>query len=309
MEPRRIGSLEVSAVGLGCNNLGRRVDADRSVAIVRAAVDAGITLFDTADIYGDGASEELLGRGLAHRRDEAVIATKVGGRMLGAPDDQGTSPAWIATAVEASLRRLGTDHIDLYQVHEPDPRVPLDETLGAMHELVERGVVREVGCSNFRADQLVQAEDEARRLGTARFVSAQNEWSVLRRDVEHDVVPTCERLELVLLPFFPLASGLLTGKYRPGQPPPEGSRLAGSAPLAQRFLTEADVSAAAALQTVANDHGHELLELAFSWLLSWPVVASVIAGATTPEQVRANVAAADWRLSDEVRLEIDRLTA
>jgi aryl-alcohol dehydrogenase-like predicted oxidoreductase len=306
---RHIGAIEVSEVGLGCNNFGRRVDAAGSVAVVGAALDAGITLFDTADVYGDGASEELLGRGLSGRRDEAVVATKFGGRMLGGPDEHGGSPAWIATAVEASLRRLGTDHLDVYQLHEPDPRVPIEETLGALGELVERGLVREIGCSNFTADGLIEADGTARKLGTARFVSAQHQWSLLRRDVEDEVVPACERLGLAVLPFFPLASGVLTGKYKPGEPPPAGSRLAGNPSLADRFLTDRDVETATALEGFARDHGHTLLELAVSWLLSWPVVCSVITGATRPAQVTANVAAAGWQLTDEDRAEVDRLTA
>lgn len=309
MKTRHIGAIEVSEVGLGCNNFGRRVDEAGSVAVVRAALDAGITLFDTADVYGDGASEELLGRGLDGRRDEAVVATKFGGRMLGGPDEHGGSPAWIATAVEASLRRLGTDHLDVYQLHEPDPRVPIEETLGALGELVERGLVREIGCSNFTADGLVEADDTAAKLGTARFVSAQHQWSLLRRDVEDEVVPACERLGLAVLPFFPLASGVLTGKYKPGEPPPAGSRLAGNTSLADRFLTDRDVETATALEGFARDRGHSLLELAVSWLLSWPVVCSVIAGATRPEQVTANVAAAGWELTDADRAEVDRLTA
>lgn len=308
METRRIGALEVSVVGLGCNNLGRRVDAAGSLEVVRAALEAGVTFFDTADIYGDGASEELLGRGLGGRRAEVSIATKFGGRMLGAPAEHGASPEWVTTAAEASLRRLGTDHIDLYQLHEPDPSAPLEDTLGALDALVERGLVREVGCSNFGGDELADADRAARRAGSHRFVSAQNQWSLMRRDVEDDVVPVCERIGVAVLPFFPLASGVLTGKYRPGEPPPDGSRLATNPSLAGRFLTPEDVETAAALERFARERGHTLLELAVSWLATHDVVASVIAGATTPSQVAENAAAAPWRLTGDELAEVDRLT-
>ncbi|MDX1621186.1 MAG: aldo/keto reductase [Nitriliruptorales bacterium] len=300
----------MSTVGLGCNNFGRRIDAQQTEKVVRAALDAGVTLFDTADVYGDGQSEELLGRALGERRDEAVIATKFGMQMGDDPDRQGASPEWIATAVEDSLRRLGTDRIDLYQVHRPDPEVPIEETLGALGELVAAGKVVEIGCSNFTGAQIEEAEQVADAAGLPRFVSAQNHWNLLERTVEEDVIPACRRHGLLVLPYFPLSSGVLTGKYELGEEPPEGTRL-GSIPKdrAERFLNDEDLRTAAALEEFAEEREHSLLELAISWLASDDVVASVIAGATKPEQVEANASAAGWHLTPEERAEIDRITA
>jgi aryl-alcohol dehydrogenase-like predicted oxidoreductase len=307
MRTRRIGSLEVSLVGLGCNNFGRRVDADGTRAVVDAAMDAGVTFFDTADAYGDGASEELLGRALVGRRDEVVIATKFG---MGAGDEGFGRPEYVREAVGRSLERLGTDHIDLYQLHQPDPATPIDETLGALRELVEAGTVREIGHSNLDGDQIREAEAMANKdADRPRFVSAQNRWSLLTADIENDVVPACAELGLVILPFFPLESGVLTGKYRPGEPAPEGSRLAGVAPdRAQRFTGDGRLETAARLQAWAEERGHTLLELAMSWLAAHPVTASVIAGATRPDQVRQNAAAIGWQLSDAERAEVDAIT-
>jgi len=222
MDTRRIGSLEVSVVGLGCNNFGRRLDSGATSAVVDAALDAGINFFDTADVYGGTKSEEFLGRTLSRHRDEVVLATKFGAQL----DEQrkGASPEYVGQAVEDSLRRLRTDRIDLYQLHRPDPEVPIEDTLGALDELVRAGKVREIGCSNFSAEQLRAAEGAARD-GAARFVSVQNEYSVLHREPERDVLSECERLGIAFIPYFPLVSGLLTGKYRQGQPTPEGSRL------------------------------------------------------------------------------------
>jgi aryl-alcohol dehydrogenase-like predicted oxidoreductase len=300
METRRIGSLTVTVVGLGCNNFGGRLDADATARVVHATLDAGINFFDTADIYGGTKSEEFLGRALAHRRAEAVIATKFGGKIDEAR--KGARPEYVRRAAEDSLRRLGTDRIDLYQLHMPDPEVPIADTLGAMNELVQAGKVREIGCSNFSVEQLRAAEAAVPPNG-ARFVSVQNHYSLLHREPERDVLPECERLGLAFLPYFPLANGLLTGKYRKGQPAPEGSRLAGSA----RQLTEENLDRVEALIQFAESRGHTILELAVSWLLKRPAVASVIAGATRPEQVKSNVAAAGWRLTGDDLARIDAI--
>ena len=304
METRRIGSLRVTVVGLGCNNFGRRLDAGQTATVVHAALDAGITFFDTADIYGGTRSEEFLGSALGKRRDEVVIATKFGMAV----DDRrrGAHPDYVGRAAEDSLRRLGTDRIDLYQLHTPDPDVPIADTLGALDQLVWDGKVREIGCSNFSVPQLREAA-AAVRDGGARFVSVQNEYSLLHRDPEGGVLAECERSGLAFLPYFPLASGLLTGKYRRGQAPPAGSRLAsrkGDGPF-----TAENMATVERLIAFAGARGHTLLELALSWLRQRPRVASVIAGAMTAEQVRANVASAAWHLTDADLAEVDALTA
>lgn len=302
METRRIGSLEVSVVGLGCNNFGGRTDEAGTREVVAAALDQGITLFDTADIYGGTRSEEYLGRALGGRRDRVVLATKFG--MAAAGLSGGASPAYVRTAVEESLRRLGTDRIDLYQLHAPDPGTPIADTLGALDELVRAGKVREIGCSNFDAGQL----QEAAAATGARFVSVQNHYSILHRQPETAVLDACRELGLAFVPFYPLERGLLTGKYRAGQPAPAGSRLAGLAPeQLGDVLSERTLARVAELEKLAQDHGHSLLELAFAWLLHHDVVASVIAGATKPEQVAANVAAGGWTLPDEVAAAVDRI--
>jgi aryl-alcohol dehydrogenase-like predicted oxidoreductase len=302
MQKRRIGSLEVAVVGIGCNNFGRRVDEAGTAAVVNAALEAGIDFFDTADIYGvDESSEVFLGRALGPRRREVVIATKFGMKL----DERrrGAHPDYVRQAAEDSLRRLGTDWIDLYQLHEPDPSVPIADTLGALDELVRAGKVREIGCSNFSAAQLRQAEEAA---AGARFVSVQNEYSLLHREPEPEVLAECGRLGLAFLPYFPLASGLLTGKYRKGRPIPPGTRMS-EPQRAARDLTEARLETVERLIAFAESRGHTLLELAFAWLLARPAVASVIAGATKPAQVQANAGAAGWRLTDEELAEIDRL--
>ncbi|HEX6967150.1 MAG TPA: aldo/keto reductase, partial [Gemmatimonadaceae bacterium] len=280
MNTRRIGSLEVSVVGLGCNNFGKRLDEQASATVVHAALDAGITFFDTADMYGGTRSEEFLGRAIGARRRDVVIATKFGWRID--EERQGARPEYVRRAVEDSLRRLGTDYIDLYQLHRPDPTVPIADTLGALDELVRAGKVREIGCSNFSAEQLREAE-AAVRPGAARFVSVQNQYSLLHREPERAVLPECERLGIAFLPYFPLANGLLTGKYRRGQPAPAGSRIATGSHT--EVLTDRNLAVVEALMRFAPSRGHTLLALAFSWLLSRPVLASVIAGATKPEQV------------------------
>jgi aryl-alcohol dehydrogenase-like predicted oxidoreductase len=303
MDHRSIGSLRVSVVGIGCNNFGMRIDAAATERVVHAALDAGVNFFDTADIYGATKSEEFLGRALKGHRERAIIATKFG--MAVDEQRKGARPEYVKQACDDSLRRLGIDHIDLYQLHQPDPNVPIADTLGAMDSLVKTGKVREIGCSNFSAEQLDEAARTTKR-DAARFVSVQNEYSLLHREPETSVLPACERLGLGFLPYFPLASGLLTGKFEPGKPPPADSRL--SLSWTSRFTTEKNVAVAETLKAFAAAHRHTLLELAFSWLLSRPQVASVIAGATLPEQVRANAAAVKWTLTKEDLAEIDRLT-
>src|SRR5215208_7676794 len=302
MDTRRIGSLEVSVVGLGCNNFGRRLDSGATSAVVDAALDAGINFFDTADVYGGTKSEEFLGRALSQRRDEVVLATKFGAQL----DEQrkGASPEYVGQAVEDSLRRLRTDRIDLYQLHRPDPEVPIEDTLGALDELVQAGKVREVGCSNFSAEQLREAEETTRE-GAARFVSVQNEYSLLHRAPEQDVLPECERAGLAFIPYFSLANGLLTGKYRWGQDAPEGSRL--DSGRGERLLTDRNLAMVEQLIEFSGSRGHTILELAFSWLLRRPDVASVIAGATSPEQARSNAPAAGWKLTDAELAEVDSI--
>lgn len=308
VETRSIGSLSVSVVGLGCNNFGRRIDADATQQVVGAALEHGVTLFDTADVYGgEGRSEQLLGRALGRRRDEVVVATKFG--MPLDDDRRGAHPDYVRRACEDSLRRLGTDHIDLYQLHAPDPEVPIAETLGALDELVRAGKVREIGNSNFDGEQIDEAARAAREAGTVGFVVAQNRWSALSRRIEEDVVPAAERQGLRILPYFPLASGLLTGKYRPGQDPDPSWRIAGMPEdRRQQLLDEQRLARVAALEEVAAERGRTLLELAVGWLASQQVVASVIAGATRPEQVAANVAAADWRLDDDALAAVEAVT-
>jgi len=296
MERRRIGALSVSAIGLGCNNFGRRLDEAGTAAVVDAALDAGIDFLDTADLYGDTKSEELLGRVLRGRRDRVVLATKFGMAL----DEQrkGARPAYVRQACDASLRRLATDHIDLYQLHRPDPEVPIADTLGALDELVRAGKVREIGCSNFSAAQLDEAQAAA---PGARFASVQNEYSIVQREPEQEVLAACARLGLAFLPYFPLASGLLTGKYRRDAPLPEGTRIAQNP---SRWIDDRRLDLVERLIAWVEPRDHTLHELAFAWLLARPEVASVIAGATSAAQARANASVA-WRLTpaeaDEVR--------
>jgi aryl-alcohol dehydrogenase-like predicted oxidoreductase len=306
MELRSIGKLDVSVVGLGCNNFGGRMDEAATKRVVHAAIDAGVTLFDTADIYGGTKSEEFLGRSLGRRRDQVQIATKFGG-----PIDEkrkgGASAAYIAQAVEDSLQRLGTDRIDLYQLHFPDASTPLDETLGALDELVSAGKVLEIGGSNFAAEQIDESARISADRGIARFQSVQNEYSLLRRGPERfGVLDACERNGVGFIPYFPLASGVLSGKYKRSEAPPAGTRLAGM-PSERRddALSDKVFDRVEALDGYARDHGRTLLELAIAWLLARPTVTSVIAGATKPEQVQANAAAASWTLTEENLREID----
>jgi aryl-alcohol dehydrogenase-like predicted oxidoreductase len=305
METRAIGSLKVSVVGLGCNNFGGRTDERQTRAVVDAAIDAGITFFDTADIYGGTHSEEFLGRALGGRRDDVVVATK-----FGAPLDEeraGAKPDYVRRAVEDSLQRLGTDRIDLYQLHMPDASTPVEDTLGALDELVRAGKVREVGCSNFSPELIDQSEQASQDRNIARFVSVQNEYSLLRRGPEKmGVLDACARHGVAFIPYFPLASGVLTGKYARNAPPPDGTRLAGMpAERLEQALSDKVFDRVEALDAWARDHGHSLLELAMSWLAARPTVASIIAGATKPEQARANAAAVAWTLTDKDLAEID----
>lgn len=299
---RQIGSLQVSVIGLGCNNFGRRLDAEGTAKVVHAALDAGIDFFDTADTYGGTRSEEFLGKALGKRRRDVVVATKFGMKI----DDErrGARPEYVFAAAEDSLKRLGTDYIDLYQLHTPDETVPIADTLGALDELVKAGKVREIGCSNFSVQQLAEA-DLAVKPRAAHFVSVQNEYSLLHREPKHGMLAECAALGVAFLPYFPLANGLLTGKYRKGQPPPEGSRIASG--WNSRLLTDENLEYVEKLITFAESRGHTILELAFSWLLSRPMVASVIAGATKPEQVQANATAGDWKLEEADLEEINRI--
>jgi aryl-alcohol dehydrogenase-like predicted oxidoreductase len=310
MQTRSIGALDASVVGLGCNNFGGRIDEAASKKVVDAALDVGINLFDTADIYGGTRSEEFLGRSLAGRRDRALIATKFGGPI----DDErkgGASASYIGRACDDSLQRLGTDRIDLYQIHFPDQATPLEETLGALDALVRVGKVREIGCSNFSADMIEAATRISAEHGWARFVSVQNEYSLLRRGPEKQgVLDACAKLGLAFIPYFPLASGVLSGKYRRGEVPPAGTRLAGmAADRQEQALSDAVMNRVEALEAWATAHGHTLLDLAFAWLLAKPVVACVIAGATKPEQVVANAAAAQWHLTEAEMADIDAVIA
>jgi aryl-alcohol dehydrogenase-like predicted oxidoreductase len=296
MNTRPIGSLQVSVVGVGCNNFGPRLDAERTAGVVQAAIDAGINFFDTATLYGSGKSEEFLGRALGKRRAEVIISTKFGypGEAPGADG----SPPYIRKAVEASLKRLGTDYIDLYFLHRPDAKTPIAETLGALNELVKSGKVREIGCSDFSVAQVEEAETASRAGNLARFVSVQNEYSLFHREPEKGVLGECERRGLGFLPYFPLANGLLTGKYRKGKPWPKGTRISSEQKKADE-VTAQKLEVVEKLAQFAESRGHSMLELAFAWLLAHKPVASVIAGATSPEQVRANAAASSWQLSDE----------
>jgi aryl-alcohol dehydrogenase-like predicted oxidoreductase len=307
MEYRNLGSsgLKVSAVGLGCNNFGMRIDAEQTKSVVHAALDAGINFFDTADVYGGKQSEVFLGEALKGiDRDSVVIATKFA--MPTGEGRQGASRRYIMSAVEASLSRLDTDYIDLYQQHRPDPDTPIEETLRALDDLVCAGKVRYLGNSNFNGWQIADAAWTARSDGLNRFISAQNHYNLLDRRIEREVLPACERFGLGQLPYFPLASGLLTGKYDRGQPAPEDTRLAGE--RGQNALTDANFDVVEKLASYAAERGHTLLELAISWLACNPLVASVISGATRAEQVQSNVAAAGWQVSAEEMAEIQSLT-
>lgn len=310
MNLRHVGDsgLQVSEIGLGCNNFGVRVDQETTTAVVAAAIEAGINFFDTADVYGEQRSEIFLGAALAGRRHEVVIATKFGNPTGPAPHQRGASRRYIIEAAEASLRRLNTDYIDLYQLHRPDPQTPIEETLSALDDLVRTGKVRYIGNSNFSGWRIADADWMSLHTHVNRFISAQNNYSLLRREAESEVIPACEHFGLGLLPFFPLASGLLTGKYKRNQASAPGTRLAAGGSRAQEALTAANFDRVEALQAYALQKGRTLLELAFAWLLGRPIVSSVIAGATQPEQVQANAAAAAWRLTPDEFAEVNELS-
>jgi aryl-alcohol dehydrogenase-like predicted oxidoreductase len=316
MEYRVLGrsGLKVSAVGLGCNNFGMIIDAEKTKAVVDKAIDIGITLFDTADIYGDqGKSEEYLGKALGNRRKDVLIATKFGNPMgKGLTLEGGASRGYIMKAVEASLKRLGTDYIDLYQIHKPDPSTPLDETMRAMDDLVRSGKVRYIGHSNFAGWQTADAAWISKALNLTPFISAQNGYSLLNRAVEAELVPACQAHGVSILPFFPLESGLLTGKYKRGEKPPEGTRYAAWSSrgpgVSSRFFGDDKFAKVEQLQAIADEYGHSMLDMAFGWLLSKPTVASVIAGATRPEQLDQNLASSAFRPSSEECAKIDAVS-
>lgn len=310
MQFRNLGrsGLRVSLVGLGCNNFGGRIDLEASRKVVDAAIEQGITLFDTADIYGEKAgSERALGEILGHRRKEIVLASKFGMKMF--HGGEGGSRRYIISAVEDSLARLKTDWIDLYQYHRPDPLTPIEETLRALEDLVTSGKVRYIGCSNMPSWQVADAQWTARDLAIAGFASAQDEYSLLKRGAEAELIPALRHFGMGLLPYFPLANGALTGKYKRGAPMPDGARLTKLPDRAGQIFSDENWRRIEGLSAFAEARGRTLVELAFSWLAAKPVVSSVIAGATKPEQIAANVKAADWALSAEDLAEIDRITA
>jgi aryl-alcohol dehydrogenase-like predicted oxidoreductase len=304
METRQIGSLEVTVVGLGTNNFGFGMSGEAVPPVVDEAFNLGINFFDTADSYG--ASEERLGKALGKHRDEVLIATKFGSPVRGEEGTGGAKPDYVRKALEASLRRLGTDRIDLYQLHRPDPTTPIGDTLAVLDEAVKAGKVREIGCSNFTAAQIREAEEAAG--DGAHFASVQNHYNVLSRADEAEVIPLCRQLDMGYLPYFPLASGLLTGKYRRGEAPPEGTRLHRWGDRATGMLTDENFDRIDKLSSWADKHGHPLLDLAFAWLIANPVVSSVIVGATSREQVETNLAAGSWRLTPDEAAEVSALT-
>ena len=306
MEFRQLGDsgLKVSAIGLGTNNFGARVDAEGTAKVIDQALHEGINLLDTANIYSKGLSEEYIGRALKGRRHEAVIATKVGGRMGDGPNDAGASKKHIRHEIEESLRRLGTDYVDLYQIHFVDESTPIDETIRVLDDLVNEGKVRYTGCSNFAAWQVCEGVWTSESLGLTSFSSVQPHYSMLVREPERELVPFCDEYGIGILPYFPLASGFLTGKYRRGQPAPAGTRLAEND---RGMFVDANYDLIEALESFAEQRGHSLLELAFAWLLARPAVSSVIAGATKPEQVTANAKAVSWHLTDEDLTQVEAI--
>ncbi len=311
METRLLGAsgIQASVVGLGCNNFGMKIDLEASRAVIDTALEVGITCFDTADMYGKGQSEEFLGRVLGPRRKGIVLATKFGGvAKMAESGERWGSREYILRCVEDSLRRLQTDWIDLYQMHYPDPNTPIEETLETLNTLVQQGKVRAIGHSNFSAEQIHAAVKQATVHDYAHFVTAQNDWSLLNRAVEADAIPACEQHGLGQLPYFPLASGMLTGKYRRGEDFAPGTRMA-ALPFSQRMASDENFAKVEVLQDFAGQRSHSLLELAMSWLAFQPCVTSVIAGATTPVQVRENAAAANWKLSAEEVTQVDALVS
>jgi aryl-alcohol dehydrogenase-like predicted oxidoreductase len=311
METRPLGAsgIQASVVGLGCNNFGMKIDLEASRAVIDTALEVGITCFDTADMYGKGQSEEFLGKVLGRRRKDILLATKFGGvAKMAKSEERWGSGEYILRCVEDSLRRLQTDWIDLYQMHYPDPNTSIEETLETLNTLVRQGKVRAIGHSNFSAEQIGEAVEQSTAHDFAHFVTAQNDWSLLNRAVEADAIPACERHGLGQLPYFPLASGMLTGKYRRGEDFAPGTRMA-VLPFSQRMASDENFAKVEVLQDFAEQRGHTLLELAMSWLAAQPCVTSVIAGATTPGQVRANAAATNWKLSTEEVTQVDTLVS
>ena len=303
---RQLGSsgLQVSAIGLGTNNFGRRLDAAATESVVHAALDAGVNMIDTSNSYGGGDSEEFIGRSLRGRRHEAVLATKVSSRVSDGPNNAGNSRKHIYDQVDVSLRKLRTDYIDLYQIHWWDPNTPIEETLRALDELIRAGKVRYAGCSNFAAWQVCESHWTAKTLGINGFVSMQPRYSMLYRKPEEEMIPFCEKYGIGILPYYPLENGFLTGKYRRGQPAPDGTRLSEND---RGALTSDNFDLLDSLEGFASERGHTILELAFAWLLASPMVSSVIAGATRPEQVEANAASAAWSLTAEELEEVNSI--
>ena len=312
MEYRNLGTsgLRVSTVGLGCNNFGMRLDLEETRAVVDRAIEKGITLFDTADMYGArGGSEEQLGEILGPRRKDIVLASKFGMAMSDDGTKIGASRRYIMSAVEDSLARLKTDWLDLYQLHQEDPLTPMEETLRALEDLVTQGKVRYIGCSNLKSWQVVESQWISKSSGISQFVSCQDEYNILNREIEHELIPAMQRYGCGLLPYFPLASGLLTGKYQSNKMP-EGARLTDMPTFANRvYVTDENFSIVEKLNVFAKQHGHSLLELAFSWMAARPTTASIIAGATKPEQIDANVDAIGWKMTPEQISQVDNLSA
>lgn len=310
MEYRNLGDsgLKISLAGLGCNNFAMKCDAEQTRAVVHRALDEGVTFFDTADIYGRrGGSEEMLGKALGPRRREVIVASKFGMPMGDGPYLRGGSRRYVTAAAEASLKRLGTDYIDVYQIHQPDPETPQEETLSALDDLVRAGKVRYLGNSNFSGWEVADADWISRTRGIARYVSAQNQYNLLDRKIERDLLPACKKFGLGMLPYFPLASGFLTGKYRRGTEAPAGTRLALMAPMAKQVMTDQNFATLEKLEEFSRQHGHTIVELAMSWLACQPIVSSVISGATHPDQVTENVKACQWKLSAEELKEVDTI--
>ena len=309
MEFRHLGrsGVQVSTLGLGTNNFGGRTDAEQSARVLHEALDLGVNFVDTSNSYGDGRSEEFIGTAMVGHRHRAFLATKVGYPLGKSANQGGASRSHIMQQVEVSLKRLRTDYVDLYQIHYPDPSTPIEETLRALDDLVHQGKVRYIGCSNFAAWQICESVWTSRTLNLASFVTVQMEYSLVNRDIEREVVPFCQTYQIGIIPFFPLASGLLTGKYRPGEPAPEGSRFATTPRFKDRFQTERNLALVGLLERFARERGHSMTELAIAWLLGNPLVCSVIAGATKPEQVVANAKGSEWHLTLQEMTEVKGL--